>query len=127
MRLRAICLIGAMGGALAFGQARPLSVRVTAPHARLLARISGPRVTVVDGHQIRGGASFVIVSTPADLVIDPRVGDFYFQLEPDTAWVTVDVQAEAAGMSASSYNVVVGYDGIGLVVAGVPRRRPGTP
>jgi hypothetical protein len=93
----------------------------------LAARITGPSVTIVHGKQIRTGEGFVMLSTPADVVIDPRLGDFYFQLEPDTAWITVDVEAGATAMSASSRNVVVGYDGTDLVVAGVPPRPPGTP
>jgi len=120
VRLRTFCIAGALGGTLSLTGARPVSVRVTASHPGLAARITGPNITIVNGSQIRAGPGFVVLSTPADVVIDPGRGDYFFRLEPDTAWVSVDVQAEATSMSASARIVVVAYEGTGLVVAGVP-------
>ena len=125
--LRTLSLAVGAWSVLALTRVDPLSVRVTAPHQGLAARISGPKVTVLQGRVIRAGDGFVIVSTPADVAVDATSGDFFFRLEPDTAWVTVDVQAGAANLSASSYTVFVGYRGTGVVVTGVPPKEARSP
>lgn len=124
MRL-ALTLVAASVGVLGGTQANPVTVRVSAPHPSLAARITGPRVTLLRGEPLRTGNGFVIVALPADVSIDPRLGEFYFRLEPDTAWVTLEVRGGGNTISASSRNVVVRYEDTQLQVVGVPPGRPG--
>lgn len=126
MRFATVCLLVAVGSGLSIGQPLPVTVFVTAPHAGMVARISGPAVTLRDGAPLRSGSGFVIVATPAEVLIDPDRGDHFFQLDPDTAWVSLEVQAGGNSIHASARNIIVTRRGTELYVAGVPPSRPGT-
>lgn len=120
MHIRELVLIGGVGGFLAWSGSAPVTVRVNAPHAGLVARISGPAFKILDRKPLRAGAGFVMVETPAEIEIDPSRGEHYFRLDPDTAWISVEVHTSRNTISATARNLVVRSEGNRIEVVGVP-------
>lgn len=122
--MRASGLIGitGMAWALMVRGTTPVRVLVSAPHAGLAARIGGPSVTLVRGRQIRSGDGYVVVSTPAEAIVDPSLSDCYIQLEPDTARVTVEVETGLTSGTATGFRVLLKYVGTALAVVGAARQ-----
>lgn len=98
----------------------PVTVRVSAPHPGLFARVSGPAFTVLDGKPLRSAAGYAIVATPAEVEIDPSRGEHYFRLDPDTAWISLEVRTRRNTISATARNLVVRGEGNRIEVVGVP-------
>jgi hypothetical protein len=112
-------LIAFMG---ATGSRPRVDVHAAAPFTGAVARISGADVAIVEGKRLRAEKGFVLVSTPADVTTDVSQGDYYFRLEPDTAWIKLEVRDGGNVTKMTSNNVVIRLAGPRPdVVGGAPK------
>ena len=98
-----------------------VAVHISAQSSGAVARVTGPGVKVIHGKTVRADKRITLVSIPADVSIDADSGEFFFQLDRDTAWVSLLVtDANGHQITASARNLVVRFSEGKLQVVGAP-------